>query len=66
MGVMELKEKTQLEEYLKNHPDQNPSGVVQTALKEQLPPRNGSRLLELAGIVENAPPDALMNEDYLR
>ena len=57
---------TQLEEYLKNHPDQNPSGVVQTALEEKLRPRNGSRLLELAGIVENAPPDASMNKDYLR
>lgn len=57
---------TQLEEYLKNHPNQNPSGVVQAALEEKLRPRNGSRLLELAGIVENAPPDASTNEDYLR
>ncbi len=55
----------QLEEYLKNHPEQNPSSVVQAALEEKLRPRNGSRLLELAGIVENAPPDASVNEDYL-
>ena len=55
---MGLKEKTQLEEYLKNHPDQNLFGVVQAALEKKLRPRNGSRLLELAGIVDNAPLDA--------
>ncbi len=55
----------QLEEYLREHPEQNPSSVVQVALTEKLRPRNGSRLLELAGIVENAPPDASVNEDYL-
>ncbi|MGK7878435.1 MAG: hypothetical protein AB4426_35585 [Xenococcaceae cyanobacterium] len=56
----------QLEEYLQNHPEQNPSSLVQRALVEKLRPRNCSRLLELAGIVENAPPDASVNEDYLR
>jgi metal-responsive CopG/Arc/MetJ family transcriptional regulator len=56
---------TQLEEYLRNNPEQNPSSVVQAALEEKLRPRNGSRLLELAGIVENAPPDASVNEDAL-
>jgi hypothetical protein len=56
----------QLEEYLKNHPEQNPSSLIQVALEEKLRPKNGSRLLELAGIVENAPPDASVNEDYLR
>ena len=55
----------QLEEYLREHPEQNPSSLVQVALTEKLRPRNGSRLLELAGIVENAPPDASVNEDYL-
>ncbi len=55
----------QLEEYLREHPEQNPSSVVQVALTEKLRPRNGSKLLELAGIVENAPPDASVNEDYL-
>lgn len=55
----------QLEEYLKNHPEQNPSSVVQAALEDRLRPRNGSRLLELAGIVENASPDASMNEENL-
>jgi metal-responsive CopG/Arc/MetJ family transcriptional regulator len=57
---------SQLEEYLKNHPEQNPSSLIQVALEEKLRPKNGSRLLELAGIVENAPPDASVNEDYLR
>ena len=57
---------TQLDEYLKDHPEQNPSSVVQAALAEKLRPKNGSRLLEqLAGIVENAPKDASVHEDYL-
>ena len=56
---------TELDEYLKNHPKQNPSSVVQEALAEKLRPKNGSRLLSLAGIVENAPTDASVNEDYL-
>jgi hypothetical protein len=56
----------QLEEYLKNHPEQNPSSLIQVALEEKLRPKNGSRLLELAAIVENAPPDASVNEDHLR
>jgi hypothetical protein len=56
---------TQLEQYLKDHPEQNPSNVVHEALAEKLRPKNGSRLLSLAGIVENAPTDASVNEDYL-
>ncbi|MEH2450285.1 hypothetical protein [Nostoc sp.] len=56
---------TQLDQYLKNQPEQNPSSVVEVALAEKLRPKNGSRLLLLAGIVENAPTDASVNEDYL-
>ena len=56
---------TQLDQYLKDHPEQNPSSVVQAALAENLRPKNGSRLLSLAGIVENAPTDASVNKDYL-
>lgn len=56
---------TQLDQYLKDHPEQNPSSVVQAALMEKLRPKNGSRLLSLAGIVENAPTDASVNENYL-
>jgi metal-responsive CopG/Arc/MetJ family transcriptional regulator len=52
---------SQLEEYLKNHPDQNPSSLIRVALEEKLRPKNGLRLLKLAGIVENAPPDASVN-----
>ncbi len=50
-----------LEEYLKNHPGQTLSSLIQVALEEKLRPKNGSRLLELAGIVENAPPEASVN-----
>ena len=46
---------TQLKQYIDEHPSENVSSVVQGALKEKLRPRNGSRLLELAGIVQNAP-----------
>lgn len=52
-----------LRDYLKKHPQENVSSVVQVALKEKLRPRNGARLWELAGIVENAPPDASTNPE---
>ncbi|MEH1872555.1 hypothetical protein [Nostoc sp.] len=55
----------QLDQYLKDHPEQNQSSVVQEALAEKLRPKNGSRLLSLAGIVKNPFTDALVNEDYL-
>jgi hypothetical protein len=53
----------QLTDYLQTHPDENPSSVVQLALTEKLRPRNGAKLIELAGIVENAPKKASINED---
>ena len=53
----------QLTAYLQTHPDENPSSVVQLALTEKLSPRNGAKLVELAGIVEDAPKDASLNED---
>ncbi|GBF79616.1 hypothetical protein [Aphanothece sacrum] len=54
-----------LKVYLQAHPNENPSSVIQSALMEKLRPRNGANLLELAGIVDNAPAEASMNEDYL-
>ncbi|MEM9275571.1 MAG: hypothetical protein AAGA80_21785 [Cyanobacteria bacterium P01_F01_bin.143] len=53
----------QLSDYLAQHPQENASSVVQVALKEKLRPRNGERLLELAGIVESAPVDASTNKN---
>jgi len=47
-----------LSDYLEQHPQENASSVVQVALKEKLRPRNGERLLELAGMIESAPTDA--------
>lgn len=51
-------------DYLEQHPQENASSVVQVALKEKLRPRNGERLLELAGMVESAPVDASTNKNY--
>jgi len=53
----------QLQEYLSHHPGANPSSIVQEALADKLRPKNAARLLQLAGIVENAPSDASVNED---
>lgn len=53
----------QLQEYLSQHPGANPASVIQEALADKLRPRNAARLLKLAGLVENAPPDALVKED---
>lgn len=51
----------ELTNYLKQHPQENPSSVVQMALKDKLRPRNGAGLLKLEGIVKNASADASMN-----
>lgn len=54
----------QLDNYLQEHPEEDPSTVVQIALKDKLRRRNGSRLLKLAGIVKNAPVDASITREY--
>lgn len=54
----------QLRDYLKQHPQENASSVVQVALRDKLRPRNGERLLELAGIVESAPVDASSDQEH--
>ena len=51
----------ELTNYLKQHPQENPSSVVQMALKDKLRPRNGAGVLKLEGIVKNASADASMN-----
>lgn len=51
-----------LSDYLDKHPQENASSVVQVALKEKLRPRNGAKLLDLAGIVKDACPDASKNK----
>ena len=54
----------QLSDYLEQHPQENASSVVQVALRDKLRPRNGERLLKLAGIVESAPVDASTDKDH--
>jgi hypothetical protein len=51
----------QLSQYLKENPTENVSSVVQEALKDKLRPCNGAGLLQLAGIVKDAPADASVN-----
>lgn len=54
----------QLSDYLEQHPQENASSVVQVALKDKLRPRNGERLLELAGMVKSAPVDASTDKNH--
>ncbi len=51
----------QLSQYLKENPTENVSSVVQNALKDKLRPRHGAGLIELAGIVKDAPADSSVN-----
>lgn len=53
-----------LSDYLEQHPQENASSVVQVALKDKLRPRNGERLLELAGMVKSAPVDASTDKNH--
>lgn len=54
----------QLQTYLKEHPQENISTVLQDALREKMRPRNGTKLLDLAGIVKNADPDASVKRNH--
>ncbi|WP_083500712.1 hypothetical protein [Picosynechococcus sp. PCC 73109] len=51
----------ELDQYLQTHPEENASSLVQSALRDKLRPRNGQDLLDLAGLVRNAPVDASTN-----
>ncbi len=54
-----------LSDYLKEHPQETLSSLVQTSLESKLENKDISKLLGLAGIVENAPRNASENaEDY--
>jgi metal-responsive CopG/Arc/MetJ family transcriptional regulator len=54
-----------VEEYLQNTPNQSLSNLVQEALETKLASKDISQLLELAGIIKNAPREASENaEDY--
>jgi len=47
-----------LNEYLKQHPEETLSSIVQEALEVKLVHKDVSKLLDLAGIVQNAPCNA--------
>ena len=45
----------QLNTYLQNHPEETLVGLIHEALKIKLLPKDSSKLLELAGIITDAP-----------
>ena len=54
-----------LKEYLTKHPDETLSSIVQEALEVKLVRKDVSKLLALAGVVQNAPCNAVDHaEDY--
>lgn len=54
-----------VEKYLQNTPNQSLSNLIQEALEIKLASKDISQLLELAGIIKNAPREASENaEDY--
>lgn len=54
-----------LNEYLTKHPEETLSSIVQEALEVKLVRKDVSKLLALAGVVQNAPCNAVDHaEDY--
>jgi metal-responsive CopG/Arc/MetJ family transcriptional regulator len=45
----------QLNQYLQAHPEETVAGLIDEALRIKLLPKDSSKLLELAGIVTDAP-----------
>jgi hypothetical protein len=55
----------QLNTYLQTHPEETIVGLIHEALKIKLLPKDSSKLLELAGIVADAPRGAAEHaEDF--
>ena len=48
----------QLNVYLNQHPEEDLTSLIQDVLEIRLMPKNGAKLLELAGIVKDAPREA--------
>lgn len=53
----------QMEEYLKQHPEENWSGLVQKAVRRVINRKDPAKLLNLVGILDDAPSDLSTNED---
>lgn len=51
-------ELARLDKYLRKHPDETLSSIVQEALEVKLVHKDVSKLLALAGVVQNAPCNA--------
>ncbi|WP_299492699.1 hypothetical protein [Acaryochloris sp. IP29b_bin.137] len=52
-----------MEHYLQDHPDETWSGLVQKAVKRTLHRKDPAQLMNLIGIIEDAPSDLSTNED---
>jgi hypothetical protein len=50
-------------EYLREHPEETWSGLVQKGVRHVIRPKDPARLQNLIGILEDAPPDLSTNED---
>lgn len=58
-------ELARLNKYLRKHPDETLSSIVQSALEVKLADKDVSKLLALAGVVQDAPCNASDRaEDY--
>jgi hypothetical protein len=52
-----------MEQYLQEHPNETWSGLVQKSVQRTLQPKDPAQLLNLIGILDNAPADLATNED---
>lgn len=52
-----------MEEYLREHPEETWSGLVQKGVRQVIRRKDPARLQHLIGILEDAPPDLSTSED---
>jgi hypothetical protein len=54
----------QIEQYLQEHPNETWSGLVQKSVQRALQPKDPTKLLDLIGVIENAPTDLSVSQTY--